>query len=493
METSTLVWFVFAAPFAAGASCSLIPRPRLVLRLLVLVSALVLAAALALTARGMGEAEPELVAGGWLRVDTLAGYHLSVLALVFLVTSVFAVVFFEPMIRDGRFGERKARRFGALWLGSFGAMALLLSSNNLGLMWVAMEATTVLTAFLIALEGSRRSLEAMWKYLIVCSVGIAFAFMGTLLAAAAVPPADGGGAVALEWTYVMARRTELNPTLMRAAFIFILVGYGTKAGLAPMHIWLPDAHSQAPAPVSAMFSGFMLNTALYAILRYVPLVEGVAPGFAPGLLVTMGVFSILVAAAFIIVQRDAKRMLAYHSVEHLGIIALGFGLGPLGTQAALFHTLNHAVCKSLGFCSIGQLGQIYGSHEIGKIRGALAASPVWGFGLFGALLALVGVAPFAIFMSELQLIRAAIHEGEWAPLVLFLLGSSVVFVAALKHGIAMAFGKAPAAVSAPAEYRKLGIALVGCLLALSLVLGTWMPRVLRAVIYSAAGVLTDAT
>ena len=301
----------------------------------------------------------------WFYIDAFSAFHIAVLSLVFLLSSAFASVYFAQEASGHVFTATMARRFGVLWLGAQAAMLLVLVSNNLGIMWVGMEATTLLTAFLISLHPSQLSLEAMWKYLIICSIGIAFAFMGTLLAAAAVQSDGGAAADALFWTKLASADVHLNPTLMKFAFVFVLVGYGTKAGLAPMHSWLPDAHSQAPAPVSAMFSGFLLNTALYCIMRFVPPVQhALGQDFASGLLIVFGTFSILVAAGFIVFQRDAKRLLAYHSVEHMGIITLGYALGPIGSFAALFHTLNHSVCKSLAFFAVGRLGQRYGSHDM---------------------------------------------------------------------------------------------------------------------------------
>ncbi len=262
---------------------------------------------------------------------------------------------------------------------------------------------------------------------------------------------------------------------MKFAFVFVLVGYGTKAGLAPIHSWLPDAHSQAPAPVSAMFSGFLLNTALYCIMRFVPPAQhALGSGFANGLLIGFGVLSILVAAGFIVFQRDAKRLLAYHSVEHMGIIALGYGLGPLGAFAALFHTLNHSVCKSLAFFAVGRLGQRFGSHDMHRISGALRADRLWGAALLVSLLALIGVAPFSIFMSEYQLLRAAVGTGAWAALVLFLAAAGVVFVAALRHLIDMAYGM-PAAPTSVLRDSRLAWPIVVGAGGLLLLLGVWMP------------------
>jgi hydrogenase-4 component F len=293
----------------------------------------------------------------------------------------------------------------------------------------------------------------------------------------------------LFWTKLASAEAHFDPTLMKFAFIFVLVGYGTKAGLAPIHSWLPDAHSQAPAPVSAMFSGFLLNTALYCIMRFVPPVQhALGQDFARSLLIVFGILSILVAAGFIVFQRDAKRLLAYHSVEHMGIITLGYALGPLGSFAALFHTLNHSVCKSLAFFAVGRLGQRYGSHEMHTIAGALRADRLWGVSLLISLLALIGVAPFSIFMSEYQLLRAAVGAGAWLTLFLFLAASGVVFVSALRHMINMVFGTASRHDRGGRD-GKLAVPIVVVAAGLLLVLGVWMPLPFYHALSSAAAVL----
>src|SRR6266568_1832000 len=454
--------------------CLALPRPRDVLRLIVAVSAIELTLAANLwagvLANGFVTAADE-----WFYVDAFSAFYVVVLVLVFLLSSAFAGVYFVHETGEHGFTLSVAHRFGALWLGSLAAMMLVLMSNNLGIMWVGMEATTLLSAFLISLYPNRLSLEAMWKYLIICSIGIAFAFMGTLLAAASIQSGGTVQADALFWTHLASADAHLDPTLMKFAFVFVLVGYGTKAGLAPIHSWLPDAHSQAPAPVSAMFSGFLLNTALYCIMRFVPPAQhALGDHFASGLLIAFGTLSILVAAGFIVFQRDAKRLLAYHSVEHMGIITLGYGLGPLGAFAALFHTLNHSVCKSLAFFAVGRLGQRFGSHDMHVISGALRADSLWGIALLVSLLALIGVAPFSIFMSEYQLLRAAVGTGAWVALALFLAASSVVFVSALRHLIDMAFGVPKAAVSVAGD-GKAAVAIAVSAMGLLLLLGLWMP------------------
>jgi hydrogenase-4 component F len=475
---------ILVLPVAGALLSLLLNRPRGVLAAIVAIALLELVLAIDLWSGVLAGKGFVTGADEWFYVDAFSAFHIVVLALVFAFSSAFAAIYFASEAAEHGFDRATARRFGALWLGAEAAMLLVLSSHNLGVMWVGMEATTLLTAFLISLHPTRLSLEAMWKYLIICSIGIAFAFMGTLLAAASIQSGNAA-AEALFWTHLAAADTRLDPTLMKFAFVFVLVGYGTKAGLAPIHSWLPDAHSQAPAPVSAMFSGFLLNAALYCIMRFVPPARNALGGFADGLLVLFGVLSILVAAGFIVFQRDAKRLLAYHSVEHMGIIALGYGLGPLGAFAALFHTLNHSVCKSLAFFAVGRLGQRFGSHDMHRIAGALRADRLWGAALLISLLALIGVAPFSIFMSEYQLLRAAVGADAWLSLVLFLAASGVVFVAALRHLIDMAYGPAAAGAHLPRD-NYLGVPIVAVAAGLLLVLGIWMPTPLLDAIARAA-------
>jgi len=437
---------------------------------------------------------PLSAADGWLFIDGLSAYNLVVMNLIFLLSTGFSVVYFAEEARIGTFGLKQARMFASLWCGAMAAMTLVLVSNNLGLMWVGIETTTLTTAFLICVHESRPSLEAMWKYILICSVGVAFAFMGTLLIAASAQGLDIRTTDLLLWTTLREHSVQLKPVLVKIAFIFLVVGYGAKAGLAPMHNWLPDAHSQAPSPVSALFSGFMLNAALYCIMRYLPIVEGATGGvgWGTGILSIFGLLSIVVAAAFILFQQDIKRLLAYHSVEHIGIIALGLGTGGLGTFAALFHTLNHSVCKALSFLAAGRLGQIFGSHDMKKLSGALAISPVWGWGLFAGILALVGLAPFSLFISEFLLVKALVDKSAWAPLVIFLAGVCIVFVGALAHAIPIAWG-APEPGVRRQKATGAEIALVALPLALLAVLGVWMPVPLQHAITGAADIIRGLT
>jgi len=486
MSTSNLAFAMLVSPLIFSLACLLVTKPTIITRMIAVFTGAFLAASILLAIRVFGYPEVLLSTDHTLRVDGFSVFHILALSLTYFGSSLFGVAYFHHEIASGRFPTRTARRYAVLWLGGLSAMFLVLVSNNLGLMWVGMESTTIVTAYLITVRPGSAPLEAMWKYLIICSVGIAFAFMGTLLCAAAVPGAGGGET--LLWTHVMDLRAQLDPQLMKVAFVFLIVGYGTKAGLAPMHTWMPDVYSQAPAPVSAMSSGFMLNASLYCALRYLPIVEATSPGFGSHALIGFGLFSILVASVFISFQRDAMRMLAYCSVEHLGIICIGYGLGPLGAFAALLHTIHHTLAKSLAFISIGRLGQIYGTHDMRRIRGAIGAHPVYGPALLASVLALIGVAPFAIFISEFQTVRAIIAQSQWALLVAFLLGLSIIFISMLRHVIRMVFGHRPDDVEYVTPHpggKLLSFMFLGTLI----MLGVWMPPPLRLAIESAARVV----
>ncbi len=350
---------------------------------------------------------------------------------------------------------------------------------------MAMETATLVTAFLICVHPDRAAVEAMWKYLIICSVGIAFAFMGTLLINAAAIKA--GSDSSLLWSGLMARAPRLNPLIVKTAFIFSIVGFGTKAGLAPMHTWLPDAHSQSPAPVSAMFSGFMLNAALYCIMRHAALVNAClgSATFTAHLFTGFGMASLLVAAAFIMFQEDLKRLLAYCSVEHIGIICLGLGLGPAGTVAALLHTMNHSLAKTAGFFSAGRIVNIYQTHSIKSIRGAVHAAPLWGWSLVLSLLALTGVAPFAVFVSEFLTFKAAIELPAIWTLLVLLCGTFIAFVAIMRRMLHMGWGEPPVLDEGfnPGAAEKLFFIVVCGLL---LFFGLWLPEGLLNLIRDAA-------
>ncbi|OGH58311.1 MAG: hypothetical protein A3I06_00130, partial [Candidatus Lindowbacteria bacterium RIFCSPLOWO2_02_FULL_62_12] len=344
------------------------------------------------------------------------------------------------------------------------------------------------SAFLICTHSDRLSIEAAWKYLIICSAGLVLGLLGTVFIHGASPSPGAAGEGALRWPDLVARAGGMNPALVKIGFVLMVVGYGTKMGLAPMHTWLPDAHSQAPTPVSAVFSGVLLNCASYCICRFLPIVSAATgtPEWGRRILVGFGLASMAVAGVFILIQRDVKRLLAYHSVEHMGIITVGLGFGPAGCVAALYHTLNHSVCKSLAFFCAGRVGQRYGTRNMESISGSAAACPVWGTGLFASLLVLIGCAPGAIFMSEFLIVRAGISGGHFAASAVFLAAVAVVFCGALKHAIDMASGDPPARLEAPRPETSGARALAASMTAWLILTGVWIPAGLSAVFERAA-------
>ncbi len=491
METAAFLLPLAVALPVLLAMISLLPRsPMAVLRLCALGTLAVSAVVLIPAAVVLEGGEPLTALDGWLRLDALSALHLVVLCIVFSLGALHSPGYFADEVQGGTLDAVSARRYGGLWFGSLAAMLVVLLSNNMGVMWVGIEATTLLTAFLICVHVTPRSLEAMWKYLLMCSVGVAMAFTGTILIAASTGPSPIHGNESLLWTSLIAHAGALDITLVKAGFIFMVIGYGTKAGLAPMHNWLPDAHSQAPAPVSAVFSGFLLNASLYCILRTLPLIESATgnTGWGRDILIVAGLLSILTAAAFIVVQKDLKRLLAYSSLEHMGIIALGAGLGGAGAFAAMFHMLSHSLGKTSAFLSAGRIVKAYGTNDMRRITGTLSRSPLWGTGLLASVLGLIGTAPFAIFWSEFMILRAAIDAGEWVTAALFITGMCVVFTGALRFLIPIAWRPG----TAIPQFRKSTVAeciLVGLPLAVLLALGVWIPGFLGQAFASAAQVL----
>jgi len=425
---------------------------------------------------------PCLMFGGSLILDALSLFHVFLVNGVFLESSIYATGYFGHRISDGSLTTAYARRYAMLWQTFHAILILVLLSNNIGLMWVSIEATTLVSAFLIISDSDSLSIEAMWKYLLICSVGIAFAFMGTVLTVAAARRMEGVDSVYL-FSSLTKHPELINPKIMLFAFILIVVGFGTKAGLAPMHTWLPDAHSQAPTPVSALFSSVMLNCALFCIMRYLPIVEASLgfSGEARSILMLFGVLSLLFAAIFIPVQSDMKRFLAYCSVEHIGIIVIGVALGGPAVFAALLHTVNHSTAKMMSFFSAGYIGERFGTRDMSVIRGAVKKTPLWGVTFFSAVLVLLGVAPGAIFLSEFLIIKEAFFSGKIMIVVLFLFFTLAIFIGSLgtimrsmfgpsKNEDAMVSGEEPLP-----QPRRIDTAIVMLFMILLLLFGLWLP------------------
>ena len=381
-------------------------------------------------------ASPLVGASGMLRADALSAFMVVVIGAIALLASWLGIRSIALELADGRCTRGRATSYGVLVQAFVTTMLLAVLAANVGVLWVAIEATTVVTTFLVGHRRTRGSLEASWKYIVICSVGIALAFLGTVLVYLAALHAGGHSAHALDWTSLRATAHRLDPSVVRLAFVLLVLGYGTKVGLAPMHSWLPDAHSQAPAPVSALMSGVLLTVAFYAILRFKAVVDlAVGPEFSRALLVAVALLSLAVAASLLLTQRDYKRMLAYSSIEHMGLIALGAAAGtPLAIAAVLLHVLGHGLTKAVLFLSSGEILSTEGTSEIGEVRALLARRPALGavFGL--ALVALLGLPPFSLFVSELGMIRAEVEVGlGWAAGVA-LACMVVVFAAMTSHG-----------------------------------------------------------
>jgi len=355
---------------------------------------------------------PESAFGGLVTVDAFSAYVLLLVAVVATVALAASPGYLGHVRAEGAMPPLEEGTYWALLALFSGGLATVPLVNNLGLIWVGIEATTVVSALLVGFTRLPRAIEAAWKYLILGSIGIGFALLGTMLVFAAAGTA-GDSANALAWTYLVAHGRSLDPGLLRLAFVFALVGYGTKVGLAPFHTWLPDAHSQAPGPISALLSGAGLAVALYALARFhLVVVAALGPAFSSTLLVVFGLFSLAVALPFIVAQGDLKRLLAYSSIEHLGLatLALGFG-GRLALLGFALHLFCHGLAKASAFVAAGRLVEEAGSHRIGRLGGSLTRSPAAGRSLLAASLLLSGLPPSGIFVAELAILFGGVAAG----------------------------------------------------------------------------------
>jgi len=378
--------------------------------------------------------------GHLLRADALSALMVTVVALLGAIASIYGLGYIRAEF-DTKHTNR-ARLFFSLSHLFILTMLLAVTTDNLGVMWVAIEGTTLATVFLVNLHDTHTSLEAAYKYLILSSVGIALAFIGT--AFMYYTGAARSGEIAVNWTSLHAGASTLDPQVVRLAFVFILVGYGTKAGLAPMHTWLPDAHSEAPAPISALMSGVLLNVGLYALLRFKAIVDvTLGSSYSSRLLMGIGLLSLAVASAFLLTQRNYKRMLAYSSVEHMGIICLGLGFGGYwGVFGALLHMINHALSKSLLFMLSGNILLKYRTTDIRRVRGLLRASPLTGGAFLAGTLALLGLPPFGLFISEFIIFRAGL-ESNASVAVIGIALLAVAFAGMLASVNQMLYGEPP--------------------------------------------------
>ncbi|MFA6609281.1 MAG: hydrogenase 4 subunit F [Candidatus Omnitrophota bacterium] len=376
-------------------------------------------------------------------IDALSAYFILTISLINFASSVYSIKYISGDVEEGEISASKAVKYYSLFNLFALSMYFVTVVNNLGMVWVAIEMTTLVSAFLVGFHNNKMSIEAAWKYIIICSAGITLALLGTILFY--YTASRDGGVNSLNWTDMMSVARKMDPRMLKIAFLFIIVGYGTKAGLVPMHTWLPDAHSQSPAPISALLSGVLLKTAIYAILRYTAIINKcVAVHYSSNLFIFFGLLSLGISAGFILVQKDLKRLLAYSSVEHIGVIATGLGFGgAAGLYGALFHVFNHAVNKSLMFFGAGYVVKKYKTGDMNVIRGVMGTMPFIGTVLILGAFALGGSPPFSIFVSEIMVIIAGFRAGAYLPAVLALFFLAVIFGSLIYHFSRIVFGKRP--------------------------------------------------
>jgi len=482
-----MLFTLLLAPALASAVLALVVRPyrAAVGAVNAALSLVAVGAALGLGREVLAGRVPVAGPDDLLRADALSAL------LAFCVSVVGALAaWLGPGLGDDGWDAAQARRF-RIFANLFAAtMLFAVTTDNVGFMWVAIEATTITSALLIPLHASKASVEASWKYVLIGSVGIALAFAGTVLAYFDFATLVGRDTAALSWTLLRDVAPALNPRVLDLAFVFILIGYGTKAGLAPMHTWLPDAHSEAPPALSAMMSGVLLAVALYAIVRWQAVVRAaVGPGFADEVIGLLGVLSLAIGSLSLVTQRNYKRLLAYSSIEHTGLICVGLGLGPLGVFAAMLHLLNHSVAKSMMFLLAGRVLRRYQTAEIEGVAGLLRVMP-WTGGFFAAgMLAVLGLPPFGMFVSEFALVRAGFAAGRPLTIVLVLALLAVGFVGVLGHLNRMLYGRPPGGVPVGEGGRWALLPLGACLVAL-VVLGLAVPAPVERLLLGIAEIIT---
>jgi hydrogenase-4 component F len=426
---------VLAVPAAGAVLLAAIPRYRIAAMLNVAVSAATLfAAALLYTHRPA----PTL----YLLVDDVNTVFLLVGALVGFTTSVFSAGYIAHELQVRRLKRRDLRFYHGMYQLLMLAMNVALVSNNIGLMWVAIEVATLTTVLMVGIYRTNAALEAAWKYFILGSVGIALALFGTILVYLAAQERLGQGVAAMAWDRLAATSASFDAALLNLSFVFLLLGYGTKVGLAPVHAWLPDAHAEGPTPISAVLSGLLLNVALFALLRFKLIMAGNAAVISPGpMMVALGLLSLLFAGFMIFRRRDIKRMFAYSSIEHMGIITLAFGLGgPLANFAGLLHMTMHSLTKSGIFFGVGYISQLEGTQRIADIRGLTRSAPLVGWLLVAAVAAIAGLPPFGVFTAEFLLVTSTFARAPWLAIPL-VLGIAIAFAALMVRLHGLAFGE----------------------------------------------------
>ncbi|MDQ6969228.1 MAG: hydrogenase 4 subunit F [Mariprofundus sp.] len=411
-------------PLIGGVLLAMIRNPKLAAKLNVLTSCVTFTFSLLLAFTVLGKDSIHAM-NDWFYLDAYNVFLVSLTAFVGMTTTIFSKPYMQHELEIGRVNERRIRLYHSMYqLFQFG-MLLGFTTNNIGVLWVSLELATLATVLLVSLYRTPAAIAAAWKYFILCGMGIALALFGTILVFFTSSMVLGHGNEALTWSLLHANASDLDPAVMGIAFCFLMVGYGTKVGLVPMHAWLPDAHGEGPTPVSAVLSGLLLNLALYALVRFKMLVDGSTnTDMAGHIMMGFGMISLLVAAMSLHKQTDIKRMFSFSSIEHMALMTFAFGLGtPLAAFAALLHMTVHSLVKSGIFFTVGHAAQMMGTQKMSDIRGLIYHYPGIGWGLLIGTAAIAGFPPFGVFMSEFLLFTATIESYPWlaAPLLLGLL------------------------------------------------------------------------
>ena len=461
---------ILVVPLLAAAVLAAISDYRLSARINVAASLLAFLCALLL----LGD---RAAPGQYLQVDDLNVVFILLNTFVGFTTSAFSASYIGHELDTGRLTPGYLRFYHAMFQLMLFGMNLALLANNIGLMWVAVELATLTTVVMVGIYRTHAAIEAAWKYFILGSVGIALALFGTILVYLAARPVMGEGTDAMVWTALIVRAHDFDPALLNIAFIFLLLGYGTKVGLAPMHAWLPDAHAEGPTPISAVLSGLLLNVALYALLRFKMLLAANPGAIAPGpLMIALGLISLIFAAFMLFRRRDIKRLFAYSSIEHMGITVFAFGMaGPLGNFAGLLQMTMHSLTKSAIFFSVGHLAQVKGTQRIAEMGGLTASHPVLGWGLIAGMAAIAGLPPFGVFTSEF-LVVSSTFAREPVLAILLVFGLLIAFGALFLRVTSVAFG-APVGPTGPV---KASYVPMFAHLALVLIAGIYLPGPLVA-------------
>ncbi|MER2527088.1 MAG: hydrogenase 4 subunit F, partial [Candidatus Competibacter denitrificans] len=410
----------------------------------------------------------------YLQVDDFNIYLIVLNNFVSFTTSLFSATYIAHELETGKLTPNYLRFYHAMYQALVFAMNLGLLANNIGLLWVAVELATLVTVLMVGLYRTPAALEAAWKYFILGSLGIALALFGTILIYLAAQPVMGQGLPAMAWDRLLVHASKFDPALLNLAFVFLLLGYGTKAGLVPLHAWLPDAHAEGPTPISAVLSGLLLNVALYAVLRFKMLMSANPSALAPGpLMIMLGLLSLLFAGLMLYRRGDIKRLFAYSSIEHMGIMSFAFGMGgPLANFAGLLHMTMHSLTKSAIFFAVGHISQVKGTQRISTIRGLTATHPLLGWGLVAGVVAIAGMPPFGVFMSEFLVVSSTFAREPWLALPL-VIGLLLGFGTLLWRFHGMAFGESHGA-NAPGPSPISALPMIAHL-ALVLIAGFWLP------------------